>query len=540
MTTLAEHMIVAGADNCPHMLEKTMYTSWSSRMRLYIKGKKNGRMMHNLIDNSLLVYGTIEENYVTRPKKYEELTDAEKLQDDYDVKATTIILQGLPPEQVEVNTKFLNTLPPEWSIAVPSFLLGDDLIASLNKAMEFLTTVITSCFPTTNNQLRTSSNLRNQATIQDGRVTIQQVQGRQGVTIIKEKDIWQAVHSAKEAKELGMVQGENTASSSTRSWSGTDDLDAIDSYYDEAPCAKAVLMANLSSYDLVVISEVPILEPTQDNYILDNCVQEMYYSEQPTFDPASDIEITSDRNIISDDQYLKVTESATVQNTASTEQQNVVIMSVFEEITNRVAKAVVEQCSVDKKYFEIQNKELLENDRLLELIISQDLVHTAVNSLEVIDECESMRKRYCEEYNRNLTLEAELSKMNELSKTCSRLQNHCISLELKLQLTKKVFKITDHVAIWMLSYSEFFVINDLKAQLQAKESSISKLRAYIATLKGKNVSANNEPVNNASVIARGMFRLDLEPLSRRHKNNRKHMRITFRKLRNIRTHYVGL
>ncbi|GJW02041.1 hypothetical protein Tco_1560897 [Tanacetum coccineum] len=85
-------------------------------------------------------------------------------------------------------------------------------------------------------------------------------------------------------------------------------------------------------------------------------------------------------------------------------------------------EAAVEQCSVDKKCFEIKKKELLlENDRLLELIISQDLVHTVVNSLEVSDECKSMRKSYCEEYNRNLTLEAELSKMNELSKTCSRL-----------------------------------------------------------------------------------------------------------------------
>ncbi|GJR73792.1 hypothetical protein Tco_0086157 [Tanacetum coccineum] len=36
-----------------------------------------------------------------------------------------------------------------------------------------------SRFPTLNNQLRTSSNPRNQATIQDGRVTVQQVQRRQ-------------------------------------------------------------------------------------------------------------------------------------------------------------------------------------------------------------------------------------------------------------------------------------------------------------------------------------------------------------------------
>ncbi|GKB84012.1 integrase, catalytic region, zinc finger, CCHC-type containing protein, partial [Tanacetum coccineum] len=65
-------------------------------------------------------------------------------------------------------------------LAVPSFLPGDDPIACLNKAMAFMSTVMASHFPSTNNQLRTSSNPRNQATIQDGRVTVQQVQGRQG------------------------------------------------------------------------------------------------------------------------------------------------------------------------------------------------------------------------------------------------------------------------------------------------------------------------------------------------------------------------
>ncbi|GJV65012.1 hypothetical protein Tco_1475840 [Tanacetum coccineum] len=65
-------------------------------------------------------------------------------------------------------------------IVIPMFNQGDDPIACLNKAMPFLIAVASSRFPSTNNQLRTSSNLRNQATIQDGRVTVQQVQGRQG------------------------------------------------------------------------------------------------------------------------------------------------------------------------------------------------------------------------------------------------------------------------------------------------------------------------------------------------------------------------
>ncbi|GJW87807.1 hypothetical protein Tco_0163147 [Tanacetum coccineum] len=54
--------------------------------------------------------------------------------------------------------------------------------------------------------------------------------------------------------------------------------------------------------------------------------------------------------------------------------------------------------------------------------IALDIVHTTVNSLEVIDMCESLREGYCEEYTRNLMLEAELSKMNELSNKFENLQ----------------------------------------------------------------------------------------------------------------------
>ncbi|GJY59150.1 hypothetical protein Tco_0459042 [Tanacetum coccineum] len=57
----------------------------------------------------------------------------------------------------------------DLGLAVPVFNQGDDPIACLNKAVAFLTVVSSSRFPSTNNQLRTSSNPRNQATIQDGR-----------------------------------------------------------------------------------------------------------------------------------------------------------------------------------------------------------------------------------------------------------------------------------------------------------------------------------------------------------------------------------
>nr|GEV41345.1 hypothetical protein [Tanacetum cinerariifolium] len=54
-------------------------------------------------------------------------------------------------------------------LAVPMFKQGEDFIDAINKMMSFLSSVVSSPFPTTNNQLRKSSNLRQQATIHDGK-----------------------------------------------------------------------------------------------------------------------------------------------------------------------------------------------------------------------------------------------------------------------------------------------------------------------------------------------------------------------------------
>nr|GEU40973.1 uncharacterized mitochondrial protein AtMg00810-like [Tanacetum cinerariifolium] len=55
-------------------------------------------MILECIKNGLLIWPSIEENRVTRLKKYSELSATEAIQTDCDVKATNIILQGLSPE----------------------------------------------------------------------------------------------------------------------------------------------------------------------------------------------------------------------------------------------------------------------------------------------------------------------------------------------------------------------------------------------------------------------------------------------------------
>nr|GEW13335.1 hypothetical protein [Tanacetum cinerariifolium] len=98
MTTLADKAILSGADDRPPMLEKDMYDSWKSRMELYMMNTQHGRMILESVENGPLLWPTIEKNRVTRPKKYSDLSATEAIQADCDVKATDVILQGLPLE----------------------------------------------------------------------------------------------------------------------------------------------------------------------------------------------------------------------------------------------------------------------------------------------------------------------------------------------------------------------------------------------------------------------------------------------------------
>ncbi|GKC29254.1 hypothetical protein Tco_1036548, partial [Tanacetum coccineum] len=170
--TLVEYMILSSADNRPPILDKDLYDSWKSQMELYMQNREHGRMILESVENGPLIWLSVEENEVIRTKKYAELSAAEKIQADCDMKATNIILQGtsltkqerecklydafdkfthikgetlhmyylrftqlindmniynMKIEQFQVNTKFLNSLLSEWSKFVTDVKLMKDL-----------------------------------------------------------------------------------------------------------------------------------------------------------------------------------------------------------------------------------------------------------------------------------------------------------------------------------------------------------------------------------------------------------------------------
>ncbi|GJS03081.1 hypothetical protein Tco_0319589 [Tanacetum coccineum] len=152
-----------------------MYESWKSHMEIYIQGKDHGWIILNSVENGPIIWSTVEqEDDIVRLKTYEELSDKEKLRADCDLKATNIVLQGTSLKQereckmydefdkfshvkgetlyeyylwfarlindmniiqmtmqpVQVNTKFLNSLPPEWGKFVTDVKLARDLHTS--------------------------------------------------------------------------------------------------------------------------------------------------------------------------------------------------------------------------------------------------------------------------------------------------------------------------------------------------------------------------------------------------------------------------
>nr|GEW59300.1 hypothetical protein [Tanacetum cinerariifolium] len=170
---------------------------------------------------------------------------------------------------------------------------GDDPIDAINCMMSFLSAVVTSRYPTTNNELRNSSNTRQKDTINDGIKTLQLDQGRQisfatgttrtytprameailankGLLFVtpangrthvqkctkpkrKQDDAWFKDKVWLEELEFLADPGVQESSSNQMVITNNaayqaDDLDAYDSDCDEINSAKIALMANLSHY----------------------------------------------------------------------------------------------------------------------------------------------------------------------------------------------------------------------------------------------------------------------------------------------------
>ncbi|GJW32026.1 retrovirus-related pol polyprotein from transposon TNT 1-94 [Tanacetum coccineum] len=149
----------------------------------------------------------------------------------------------------------------------------------------------------------------------------------------------------------------------------------------------------------------------------------------------------------------------------------------------------VEQHRLESRTFEVKmNQVLSENERLLAQAIDKDIVKTVVNlsvnaSGETVTECQKC-----------LELETELVKKKDfvdketydkLCKCFTTLEKHCITLEADSQLNQEIFQQENSVLNQNApSFTQLFELSELKAQSQAKDTVIVKLKEQIKSLKG--------------------------------------------------------
>ncbi|GJS22891.1 retrovirus-related pol polyprotein from transposon TNT 1-94 [Tanacetum coccineum] len=307
-------------------------------MELYMMNRQHGRMILESVENGPLIWLMIEENGVTRPRKYSKLSATDAIQADCDVKdggfirnfflgslysmdhlislnntqtinhqPSTLVSITYPSNDYQSSVHHnvyslqpsipqleyaptINQQPqqPKFSqlklgLTVPVFKQGDDPIDVIKQMMSFLSVVVISRYPTTNNQLRNLSNPRQQATINDGRVTLQPGHMSKQCTKPKRKqdDSWfKDKVFLVQAQVNGQILHEEELA-----------------FLADPRIIKVALMANLSHFGSDVLAEV-YNPDNMDNNMINQDVQVRLSSEQSSVVNYSETEIPNDSNII--------------------------------------------------------------------------------------------------------------------------------------------------------------------------------------------------------------------------------------------------
>nr|GEZ83699.1 hypothetical protein [Tanacetum cinerariifolium] len=386
---------------------------------------------------------------------------------------------------------------PEAGLVVSVFQKGDDPIDAINHMMSFLTSVVTFQYPAINNQLRTSSNPHQQATINNGRVTIEPIQGRQNFVSAGSSRPFtsgQGGAPGKQREELEFLADPGTPESSSNQIVVTnnaayqvDDLDAYDSDCDEIKSAKIALMANLSHYGSDNLAEALGF---QNPRYLKKAQQLKPNLYDGSVIGKSDVIVVPD----SEDTLMHAEESQSKmiekQNDQKMIEKKVITKPIDYVQTDEPNLSGTTIVEVPKELLKVSmtkmEKVLQENDRLLTQALSVEIVNMVVHDYVNFDCLNVDASVHC------VTTESEL-KTDFIKKECYEtllqhyhiLETHCISLEVNNQLNTEIFQ-RDIVSSLESAptFAELFEINDLKAQVQEKDTVILKLKEKLKYFSG--------------------------------------------------------
>ncbi|GJT15189.1 putative ribonuclease H-like domain-containing protein [Tanacetum coccineum] len=326
---------------------------------------------------------------------------------------------------------------PDSSLVVPVFQKGDDPIDAINHMMSFLTAVVTSRYP-----IPLQQGLRRwvgQTTYAAG-TTRKYTPGASGSNTGKQRTIIcynckGEGHIAKQCTKpkrkrdetwfndkVLLVQAQASVITHNAAYQA-DNLDAYDYDCDELNSAKIALMANLSRNGSDALTEI------------------MTSFEQSNDVSQSETEITSDSNIIPYSQYLSEAQQETIQNSNSSAQQDVMILSMFEQLTTQVT-----HCTNVNLEYKSANQALT-----TELDIYKEEVKDLKEMQNVENSFSGSNEQYAEIVRLKQNLFEQVQEKDSLMKTVSDLKNDLkmeenrnidreIALEKNLRTVNIIFK----------------------------------------------------------------------------------------------------
>nr|GEZ00753.1 retrovirus-related Pol polyprotein from transposon TNT 1-94 [Tanacetum cinerariifolium] len=422
--------------------------------------------------------------------------------------------------------------PPETGLVVLVFQKGDDPINAVNHMMSFLTAVVTLRYPATNNQLRTSSNPCQQATINNGKVTIQPIQERQTSMTVGSSRPYTSGSSRNLGKQIVIMcyncKGEGHTSKQCTKPKRKRDADWFKDkvkelnnivfkinqsaqtvhmltkpqfFYDhstrqaigfENPCyLKRTQQLKPKLYDGSVIEKsnaIVIHESKETLLLVDESRSKMLekqnnpkMSEKKYSVQYEEPNLSASTTIV---EVPKELPKVSMELFNSFDQFLIDELTEVQNVFKQMEHAVEQHC-VEKNKFQDKMKNVLkDNDRLLKQALSLDIVNIVVHD-HVNSAC--MNVHVCKHC---VTIETELPNdfikkecHDTLLKKYNTLEKHCISLEVDNQLKKEIFQRNNSFSQDSApTFAELFEINDLKAQSQEKDTVILKLKERLKSL----------------------------------------------------------